>query len=142
MEDPASALHREVAELPLGTRRSLARGVNLGMLEKLLLDPDPLVLDHLLRNPRVTEAHVLRIAARRPISEAALRAIAQSDRFGVRPHVRVALARNPYCPAELAVRLIGSLTLPVLREMQSDATLDEGVRSHVRDEIARRTRAD
>ncbi len=142
MEDPASALHREVAELPLGTRRSLARGVDMSMLEKLMLDPDPIVLDHLLRNPRITEAHVIRIAARRPISEAALRAIARSDRFAVRPHVRVALARNPYCPTDLAVRLIGSLTLPVLREMQADSTLDEGVRSHVRDEVARRAASD
>ena len=142
MEDPASALHHEVAELPLGMRRSLARGMDMSMLEKLLLDPDPVVLDHLLRNPRVTEAHVIRIATRRPISEAALRAIAQSARFGVRPHVRVALARNPYCPTELSVRLIGSLTLPVLREMRADATLDARVRSHVRDELERRSPPD
>ena len=30
------------------------------MLERLLLDPDPIVLEHLLANPRVTEGDVLR----------------------------------------------------------------------------------
>ncbi len=142
MEDPSSALPHDVAELPLGVRRSLARGMDARMLEKLLLDPDPIVLDHLLRNPRLTEEHAIRIAARRPISEAALRAIAGSARFGMRPRVRVALARNPYSPTDLAVRLIGTLGLPVLREMRADGTLDPTVRTHVVDEIARRRSAE
>jgi hypothetical protein len=141
MEDPEAALPRDVAELPLGVRRSLARGMDPRVLEKLLLDPDPVVLDHLLRNPRLTEEHTLRIAARRPISEAALRAIAKSRRFGVRPRVCAALARNPYCPTDLALRLIGALPLPVLREMRADATLDASVRTHVGEEMLRRGRS-
>ncbi|HXK21746.1 MAG TPA: hypothetical protein VMS55_03615 [Myxococcota bacterium] len=142
MEDPGSALHRAVAELPLGVRRSLARGMDPNVLEKLLLDPDPIVLDHLLRNPRLTEQHAVRIAARRPISEAALRAMADSARFGVRPHVRVAIARNPYCPTDLALRLVGTLPLPALREMRADGALDARVLAHVREEIARRERSE
>jgi hypothetical protein len=138
MANPESALHRDVAELPLGVRRSLARGMDERVLEKLLLDPDPIVLDHLLRNPRLTEDHAVRIAARRPISEPALRAIADSARFSVRPAVRVAIARNPYCPTDLALRLIGTLPLPVLREMAADGTLDASVRVHVREELQRR----
>jgi hypothetical protein len=127
-----------MAEIPLGVRRSLARGMDLRVLEKLLLDPDPIVLDHLLRNPRLTEEHVVRIAARRPISEAALRAVAESARYGTRPQVRVAVARNPYCPTDLALRLIGTLPLPVLREMGADGTLEARVRAHARDELRRR----
>jgi hypothetical protein len=141
MADPAAALPRDVAEIPLGVRRSLARGVDVRVLEKLLLDPDPIVLDHLLRNPRLTEEHVVRIAARRPISESALRAIAESPRFAVRPRVRVAVARNPYCPTDLALTLIGTLPLTVLREMRDDGTLDGDVREHVRQEVARRERS-
>jgi hypothetical protein len=137
MADPAAALPRDVAEIPLGVRRSLARGVDVRVLEKLLLDPDPIVLDHLLRNPRLTEDHVVRIAARRPISEPALRAIAESPRFATRPRVRVAVARNPYCPTDLALTLVGTLPLTVLREMRVDGTLDESVREHVRQEIRR-----
>jgi hypothetical protein len=112
--------------------------MNPHILEKLLLDPDPIVLDHLLRNPRLTEEHVLRIAARRPISEPALRMLADSARFSVRPRVRAAIARNPYCPTDLALQLIGTLPLPVLREMRADAALDARVLTHVREEILRR----
>jgi hypothetical protein len=142
MADPSAALPRDVAEIPLGMRRSLARGVDVRMLERLLLDPDPIVLDHLLRNPRLTEDHVVRIAARRPINEPALRAIAESPRWSVRPRVRVAVARNPYCPTELALTLIGTLPLPVLREMRDDGTLDASVREHVGEEIRRRGRSE
>lgn len=142
MQDPASALHRDIAELPLGVRRSLARGMDVRVLEKLLLDPDPIVLDHLLRNPRLTEEHAVRIAARRPISEPALRAISESARFGVRPRVRAAIARNPYCSTDLALRLVGTLPLSVLREMRADGALDPPVLAHVRDEIARRERTE
>ncbi len=138
MDDPEAELPHDVAELPLGVRRSLARGVDVAMLQKLLLDPDPIVLDHLLRNPRVTEAHVLRIAARRPISEAALRAISRSPRFGVRPRVRVALARNPYCPADLAVQWLGTLPTPDLREIARDGTLLPALREHASEELERR----
>jgi hypothetical protein len=142
MRDPESALPRDVAELPLGVRRSLARGMDMRVLERLLLDPDPIVLDHLLRNPRLTEAHAVRIAARRPISEVALRAVAESARFGVRPHVRVAIARNPYCPSDLALRLLGSLSLSALREMSSDGTLAASVRTQVQEELLRRGRSE
>jgi hypothetical protein len=141
MADPGSALPRDVAELPLGVRRSLARGMDMRMLERLLLDADPVVLDHLLRNPRLTEEHAVRIAARRPIPEVALRAVAESARFGVRPRVRVAIARNPYCPTDLALRLIGTLPLSDLQEMGTDGTLDAGVRKQVREEVLRRERS-
>lgn len=138
MEAPSAALNRELAELPLGVRRSLARGVDLRLLERLLLDPDPQVLDHLLRNPRITEDHVVAIAARRPIADSVLRGIARSPRFGVRPRVRTALARNPYSPSDLALPLIGALATAVLREIAADATLADGVREHARQEIIRR----
>jgi len=138
LEDPSGELPPDVAELPLGVRRSLARGVDVPMLEKLLLDPDAIVLDHLLQNPRVTEDQVMHIAARRPISEAALRAISSSPRFGVRPRVRVALARNPYCPADLAIQWVGSLPTPELREIRRDGTLLPALREHAAAELERR----
>ncbi len=138
MGDPAAALPRDVAELPLGVRRSLARGMDPAMLEKLLLDPDPIVLDHLLRNPRITEKQVIAIAARRPISESALREIQRSPRFGVRPQVRLAVARNPFCPTDLAIQLVGSLPTAALREMRSDGTLHAALREHATAELDRR----
>ena len=92
MRDPAAALPREVAEIPLGMRRSLARGDDPNLLDRLLLDPDPVVIDHLLENPRITEDDVVRIAARRPIPASTLERIHASRRFATRPRVLFAMA--------------------------------------------------
>ena len=138
MAEPEAALPRTVAEIPLGVRRSLAKGVERGLLERLLLDPDPLVIRHLLANPRITEEDVVRIAARRPIPGPTLAAILHSPRFGERPRVRLAMARNPYCPTDVAVQALGGLAAGDLRPVALDPTLHETVRRHAADELARR----
>ena len=138
MANPAKALPREVGEIALGVRRSLAKGTEKPMLEKLLLDPDRLVIRHLLDNPRVTEDDVIRIASRRPIPASTLNEIAQNRRWASRRRVRVALARNPYCPTDLALRVLGSLPLGELRELRGDGTLPSEIRRHADEELARR----
>ena len=52
--------------LTLGERKSLARRPDRAMLDRLLHDPHPDVIRRLLRNPRLTEDDVVRLAARRP----------------------------------------------------------------------------
>jgi len=138
MRDESSALPRDVAEISLGMRRALARGVDLGMLDRLLLDADPVVIEHLLANPRITEEHVVRIAARRPIPASTLDCIQRSRRFGHRVAVRTALARNPYCPAPLAIALLGALPLRAVHDMADDSTLHPETRRHAAAELARR----
>lgn len=138
MHDPSAALPRAVADLPLGVRRALARGDDPALLERLLLDPDPMVVAHLMRNPRVTEAHVLRIASRRPVPASTLREIQRSRRFGRNPRVRTALARNPYCPTDLAIGLLASLPLGEVRAIARDETLHAETRHHARAECERR----
>jgi hypothetical protein len=140
IRDASAALPRDVAQIPLGVRRSLARGVNVSTLEKLLLDADPTVIDHLLANPRITEDHVVRIAARRPIAASTLDRIQRSRRFGPRPRVRTAVARNPYCPTPLAIQLLGTLPRTALREIAGDTTLHADTRRHARAELDRRDR--
>jgi hypothetical protein len=138
MADPAADLPRDVGEIPLGVRRSLAKGSEKPVLDKLLLDPDLLVIRHLLDNPRITEEDVIRIASRRPIPGSTLNEIAESRRWVSRRRVRVALARNPYCPTDVALRILGSLPLRELRELRRDGTLHEEIRRHAEEELARR----
>jgi len=136
--DDDTGLPRAVAELPLGVRRSLARGDDPHLLEKLGRDIDPLVIRHLLLNPRTREEDVLRIASRRPACEAALLEIHRSPRWAHRTRVRVALARNPGCPIDVAVRAIGGIPLTELRDLARDGTLRPELRSWAERECERR----
>jgi hypothetical protein len=101
----------------------------------MLLDPDPSVLAILLGNPRLTEAHVVRLAARRPTTAEAQRLIFRAQRFRTRYAVRRALVLNPYTPSDLAAQLTGLLTEPDLRTVVNDSQLAEPVRAAARAQL-------
>ncbi|HEY7956871.1 MAG TPA: hypothetical protein VII38_16315 [Polyangia bacterium] len=127
------------AEITLGERKSLARGSRLSreLIDRLLRDPDPAVLEILLLNPRVTEEDVVRLAARRPTSAAAQRVVFHSERFIVRYGVKRALAFNPYTPSDLAARLAPLLTKPDLISLAEDGQVREMVRQAARELLGR-----
>jgi hypothetical protein len=134
----ARRLPRDVAEIPLGRRRSLAKGGDRLLLEKLALDPDPIVIEHLLQNPRTREGDVVRIAALRPIAGETLRRIDGDARWQANLRVRATIARNPYCPIDLAMRLLPTLGTGVLREIADDSNLAWPVREAIEIELESR----
>jgi hypothetical protein len=138
LENENVRLPKELSEIPLGTRRSLAKGDDKNLLDGLVRDPDQMVIENLLRNPRLLERDVVRIAALRPVTASTLDAVARSTRWSHLPRVRVALARNPYCPVEIAMRMIGTLPLPDLRDMCRDPDLHPEVLSQAQAEFERR----
>ncbi len=124
-------------ELTLGHKKSLARGSRRDVLQRLLRDPDASVLRILLGNPRLTERDVIAVAARRPTTAEAQRAIFASERFISRYAVKRALVLNPYTPSDLAARLVPLLTLVDLEEVANDTSLPEQVRQAALDQLAR-----
>lgn len=100
----------------LGRRKSLARTATGDMLLKILDDPHPDVIRNALLNPKLTEAHAVRVAARRPVPPAVLEEVARS-RFATRHAVRRALVLNPDCPAKLACRIVASMTAADLEDV-------------------------
>lgn len=130
--------HLDLREVPLGRRRSLARGRDPLLLEKLARDPDPVVIRNVLANPRTREDDAVRIAALRPVSPGTLLEIARSARWGRQPRVRSALAQNPDCPVELALRQLQALARADLLAIANAPALDPLLRAHARHELERR----
>lgn len=134
---PAAATMPGDRQLTLGERKSLARGRRREILDRLLRDPDESVLVILLGNPRITEADVVRLAARRPTTAGAQRAILNCERFIARYAVKRALVLNPYTPTDLAARLVVLLCRPDQRAVANDSSLGEAVREAARDALSR-----
>lgn len=130
---------REMRALSLGHRKQLARGMNRDRLARLLSDPDPAVLKHLLDNPRITEQEVLVAASRRPVRAQVLEEIFRSRRWAPNRRIRRALALNPYAPPALASAALALLTLPDLREVARDQQLSAEVLAQARRLIAHRS---
>jgi hypothetical protein len=114
--------------LSLGERKSVARTRDRQLLARVLRDPHPDVIRILLGNPHLTEADVIRVAARRPVRGEVLREICRSPRWMVRYRVRLALIKNPYLPLPLALRLVPQLTAPDQREIAGSPELDGRLR--------------
>lgn len=125
-------IDREMRARTLGERRALARTHDRDLLARLASDQDPMVVKHVLMNPRCTEREVLIAASRRPQRPEVLEEIFRSRRWSSNRRVRRALALNPYSPTSLASAALALLTAPDLREVAFDLTISPDVRVQAR----------
>lgn len=119
----------DLEDVPLGVRKTRARGRSRDVLRVLCEDPDPSVIRILLANPLLVEVDVLRIASLRPQTAATFVEVARSARFGLREPVLAAIVLNPYCPTRLATALTPLLSRGLLREVAALSVLDDPVRA-------------
>ena len=118
----------QIAHLSLGHKKMLARSGNPDLLARLAAEGDPRVIENVLLNPRLTEALVVRIVARRPIRADVLRRVFEHRRWSASERVREAMAQNPYCEPELALKILPTLSRPVLRGVAERRGLHPAVR--------------
>lgn len=113
--------------LTLGHRKTLARSQDRNIIEKLLADPEPPVINHLLQNPRLTERDVVLLTAKRPINPDILRTISRS-RWITRYAVKRALVLNPNTPIDISLRLLSFFTLKDRKLISTSQSLDPKLR--------------
>lgn len=125
--DPAGA---RLATWSLGHKKALARRLSdPDLLARLAAEGEPAVVRELLRNPRLTEEVVVRIAARRPCRPETLRCLHDDRRWRTRPAVARAIARNPYAEPALVAKLLPRLPPRELSEVAGDGVLHGLVRA-------------
>lgn len=127
--DAAARADARLFTLPLGVLKSRARLTkNPDELSRLAVASNPAVVREVLRNPRLTEDLVVRIAARRPARPEPLVEIWRATRWSVRPAVRRALAFNPYLPPDVGAKIIPTLPRPDLELVRDNTTLHASLR--------------
>ncbi len=114
--------------MTLGERKAKARTQDKELLNRLLFDPDPAVVGILLRNPRMTEADVLKLASRRPNRPEALVEIVDVERWVIRSNIRRAIVLNPYSPSRLALMLMPLMSIQELTDLRTDASVQRVIR--------------
>ncbi|MBI5237822.1 MAG: hypothetical protein HY887_05300 [Deltaproteobacteria bacterium] len=120
--------------ITLGQRRALSKSAVKDTLDRLLSDPDPIVIGNILENPRITEQEVLKIASKRPNSPRILKLLACHRRWSKRYNVLKAIALNPYTQPRISIALLEELLTQDLRLVSTDNTVHPQVR-HVAKEI-------
>lgn len=127
--DAAARADARLFTLPLGVLKSRARLTkNPDELSRLAVASNPAVVREVLRNPRLTEDLVVRIAARRPARPEPLVEIWRSTRWSLRPAVRRALVFNPYLPPDVGAKIVPLLPRPDLELLRDSPGLHLSLR--------------
>lgn len=127
--DAAARADAKLFSLPLGVLKSRARLTkNPDELARLAVVSNPTVVREVLRNARLTEDLVVRIAARRPARPEPLIEIWRSPRWSLRPAVRRALAFNPYLPPEVGAKIVPLLQRLDLEQLREDGSVHPSLR--------------
>lgn len=116
-------------ERTIGERKSYASSSDPDMISKLIHDPEPMVVERLLQNPRVTEKDVLKIITRRPVNPELIKVVSNSQKWNTSYTVRDAIVRNPYSPASLALKILPSIMKQDLIEISRDGSLTALIRN-------------
>ena len=114
--------------ITLGERRAMAKGWIKDKLDRLLSDPDTIVIINILNNPKITEKEIVKIASKRPTSPNILRLISTHKRWGTRYVIKKALVQNPYTPPRISLGLLEFLFSQDLKEVANDGGLHPQVR--------------
>ncbi len=128
--DPGEAAKKDALAFSqsLGHLKQAARVTrNPDELARLAMASNPSVVRNALLNPRLTEALVVRIAARRPARPEPLVEVWKS-RWSVRHAVRRALVFNPYFPPEVAAKIVPLLNRTDLAELAADGSAHPALR--------------
>jgi len=125
-------LAARLPELALGEKINIARRCGLGAVSQLRRDPSPRVIAALLDNPRLTEDALAPIVHAPTTPGPVLALIAADRRWGVRPALQAALARNPATPVAAVLRILPLLRKPELRSVAQDPRTAEPVRLRAR----------
>lgn len=124
--------------LTLGERKALARRLPRQRIDRLLADPNPDVVENLLRNPVMTEREVLRVASRRPVHPDVLMRVFANPKWSNRYRVRKALVYNPNTPIQIALTLVTFMQGGDLSILARDPGVHALIRERARLVLARR----
>lgn len=114
--------------ITLGERRAMSKGNLKDTLDRLLSDPDTMVINNVLNNPRITEIEVLKITSKRPSAAKILELVAGHRKWSKRYNVIKSLVMNPYTPPRVASGLLEFLMSQDLKEIVSDKKLHPQVK--------------
>jgi hypothetical protein len=121
-------LVNRIPGLASGEKRSIARLGGPGVIAQLRRDPDPMVIEAMLENPRLTEGSLLPMVSSETTKPEILTVVASNNRWGCRYPVRQAVCKNPRTPPATTLPLLPMLKKRDLATVAKDRRLPFVVR--------------
>jgi hypothetical protein len=127
-------------QLPLGQKITLARRGPGRVAGALLAEGHEQVLNVVLDNSNLTEAHVLKALSRAKIAPRVLEAVSKHAKWSHSYNVRLALVRQPAATLSTVLAYLPELTVSDLKELTAPGVVPENFRRYLQAEIQRRLR--
>lgn len=102
-------MYRMILDMKMGQKLKLALTGNKSAREILVKDSNRLVSSAVLKNPRVTEDEVLKVANSKGASEDLLRNIGRNKEWLKNYNVRLGMLTNPKTPLTISMKLLDAL---------------------------------
>ena len=116
-------LLEELRRLSRGEKAALARIADRDLFQALLEENEPMVLEALCQNARLTPDDLVRWLTVGRVSAATLEVLAETPRWSHRPAVREALLKHRLAPRPVVLGLLLSATRPEWLRLAADETL-------------------
>lgn len=127
-KDMGSVENIGMEDVPLGVKKSLAKKIDKRLLNRLVHEQDPSVIEILLQNPSLVELDVMKIVTKRPTSQLVIRQVFLDRKWISRYPIKRAIVLNPYSPPNISIALLPFLRKGHLQEVTQDFSLHEMVR--------------
>ncbi|HEV7843963.1 MAG TPA: hypothetical protein VGO69_09725, partial [Pyrinomonadaceae bacterium] len=114
-----------VRALPYAEKIILATKTDRSERAVLIQENDPQILYYLLKNPRITTEEVLRIARMTSISAMVADLIAKATQWSSNQEIRSALVNNPRTAPSVALKLLGTLSEPEIRQIAKSTAVSQ-----------------
>jgi hypothetical protein len=114
-----------------GERMSLAKRSSQAIAAALLLDPEKRVMEAALRNPRMTEAAIVKALMKDDAPQHLIDTVCHDHQWSLRREVRMALLRNEKTPLGPALAFADSMSSVALRQILNNSRLRANVKSYL-----------
>jgi len=127
-------------QLPLGQKITLARRGPGRVAGALLAEGHEQVLNVVLDNSNLSEAHVLKALSKVKLLPRIVEAVSKHQKWSRSYNVRLALVRQPATTLSTVLAYLPELTVSDLKELTSPGVVPENFRRYLQAEIQRRLR--
>ncbi|HJZ66413.1 MAG TPA: hypothetical protein VKD70_18960 [Candidatus Acidoferrum sp.] len=129
-----------VPQLPLGQKITLARRGPGRVAGALLAEGHEQVLNVVLDNSNLSEAHVLKALSKAKLLPRIVEAVSKHQKWSRSYSVRLALVRQPATTLSTVLAYLPELTVSDLKELTAPGVVPENFRRYLQAEIQRRLR--
>jgi hypothetical protein len=130
------AIIQRLSAQPLGNKLTLARRATAAVVEALLREGLPPVVEACLDNPRLKEGALYQFINSSTSTAETISMVARNGRWKGRPNIRVAILKNPRTPAVWFTLFLPELPPASLRELLATPRLTAAQKELVRQALA------